>query len=330
MHNCISRCIFAYKLILTYSNVKDLVKGGYAMNFGKTVSNIRKNKHMSIDEVTNSTITKSSYSRFVEGKTQPSIANFITILNNLHVNFEEFLYIDRGFRPDFLSEMSEKIKKNALLQDLRNLEELNHTFAVYHQQDPQNTVYYHFQCITKLIINFLKGKPLDQKSAQTIHDYLMQCEIWTHYEHTLFNSVIFTFDVSTVQAMEKRIIKNLDNYQLMHEYGNESFRTMIVMLGFYIRKKDLMAAIRIVSKLSNFQLESFMIFEKNLYKLFSGIVFMLSNQENGIENIGVALEVFKLTNCKEYLCGSLTFLKRIAEIYDYHHPKLDEIFAAFS
>ena len=57
---------------------------------------------------------------------------------------------------------------------------------------------------------------------------------------------------------------------------------------------------------------------------------MLSNQENGIENIGVALEVFKLTNCEEYLCGSLTFLKRIAEIYDYHHPKLDEIFAAFS
>lgn len=300
------------------------------MSFGKTIQSIRRNKHISIDQVTNETITKSSYSRFVTGKTQPSINNFLTILNNLHVNFEEFLYIDRGYRPDFIAETSEKIRQYALKNNITKIQKIYQTLSVYHKEEPNNVVYLHLQCVSRLILDCLQRKTLDPRSRKIIHEYLMNCEIWTHYEHTLFKSTIFIFDVKTVQAMEKRIIKNLDNYQLMHEYGNESFRTMIIMLSFFIYNKQLKPAIDIITKLNDFHLEMFMIFEKNLYKLFSGTVFMLTNQPNGIDDIYSALKVFELTDCKDYLVASIVFIKNIIKLYDFHNSKIDKILDEFS
>lgn len=300
------------------------------MSFGKTISNIRKSKHLSIDQVTNSTITKSSYSRFIEGKTQPSINNFLTILDNLHINFEEFLFIERGFCPNFFNKINAEIHLASIKQDIGKLEDLKHTLKVYHQEDPKATEYYHLECVITLILNNLKGQAYDPTSKKVIYNYLMSCDLWTHYEHTLFKNVIFIFNVDTIKAMEKSIIKNLDNYQLFHEYGNESFRTMSIMLGFYIHKKDLMAAIRIITKLANVHLEPSMVFEKNVYQLCTGIVFMLSNQKSGFEKIKTALKVFEFTDAKEYLYASVVYLKQISNIYNFHHPKLDEIFNDFT
>ena len=300
------------------------------MSFGKTISNIRKSKHLSIDQVTSSTITKSSYSRFIEGKTQPSVNNFLTILDNLHVNFEEFLFIERGFCPNFFNKVNTEIHLASIKQDIHKLEDLKHTLQVYHQEDPNTTEYYHLECVVTLILNNLKGQEYDPTSKKVIYNYLMSCDLWTHYEHTLFKNTIFIFNVDTVKAMEKSIIKNLDNYQLFHEYGNESFRTMAIMLGFYIHNKDLMAAIRIITKLTNVHLEPSMVFEKNVYQLCTGIVFMLSNQKNGFEKIKTALKVFEFTDAKEYLYASITYLKQISNIYNFHHPKLDKIFNDFT
>ena len=300
------------------------------ISFGKTVSNIRKNKHIPISLVTNSTITKSSYTRFVEGKTQPSINSFITILDNLHVNFEEFLYIERGFKPNYFNQMINKIQGEALKCNIPALTQMHETFAVYNYQEPHNETYLHFKCVTKLIINYIEEEPFDKESKKVLLDYLTKCEIWTHYEHMLFNCVIFIFDIDRVKAMENCIIKNLDNYQLLHTYGNEGFRTLIIILAFYILNEDLLAAIKVIGKLEEFKLQDYMIFEKNLYKLFSGIVFVLSKEETGFKNIEEALQVFKLTDANEYIFASIGFLKRICKIYDYHHPQLDKIYKMYA
>lgn len=299
------------------------------MNYGKTISNIRKHKHISIEQVTHETITKSSYTRFVEGKTQPSINNFVKLLENLHVNFEEFLYINRGFKPDYFNEMGDEIRKATLRMNVEKLQEIHDTFAVYHQQEPDHEIYHHFECITQLILNFIRHEPYDEAAKQVILDYLLKCDIWTHYEHNMFNSVIFIFSVDAVKAMESRIIKNLDKYQLMHAFGNESFRTLIVMLAYYIRHRDLLAAIKVISKLSSIELQPNMIFEKTLYKFYSGVVFILSKQENGYDNIKTALETMKLTEAHEYLYAMVLSLERLFDTYDFESKRLREIIAEY-
>ena len=261
------------------------------MDFGKAISNIRRNKHISIQQITNNTITKSSYNRFVNGETQPSINSFLTLLQNLHVSFEEFLYISRGYKPDYFNEIAMQIRDATITRNIPLMQEIHATISTYAQQNPNNQTYLHLKCVTTLILNSLQNEPLDQESKKILLNYLLKCDVWTHYEHTLFNSVIFIFEPSAVNAMEKRIIRNLDSYELMLIYGNESFRSLCVILAFDISHQDLMAAIKVVSKLANFSLHADMLFEKTLYKLFSGIVFLLSGQSIGLQNIKEAIEI---------------------------------------
>lgn len=295
------------------------------MYFGKAISNIRRNKHISIQQITNNTITKSSYNRFVNGETQPSVNSFLTLLQNLHVSFEEFLYISRGYKPDYFNEIAMQIRDATITRNIPLMQEIHATISTYAQQNPNNQTYLHLKCVTTLILNSLQNEPLDQESKKILLNYLLKCDVWTHYEHTLFNSVIFIFEPSAVNAMEKRIIRNLDSYELMHIYGNESFRSLCVILAFDISHQDLMAAIKVVSKLANFSLHADMLFEKTLYKLFSGIVFLLSGQSIGLQNIKEAIQIMQLTDSKDYLKATFAFIKDVCQIYDFHDEGLAQL-----
>ncbi len=295
------------------------------MDFGKAISNIRRNKHISIQQITNNTITKSSYNRFVNGETQPSVNSFLTLLQNLHVSFEEFLYISRGYKPDYFNEIAMQIRDATISRNIPLMQEIHATISTYAQQNPNNQTYLHLKCVTTLILNSLQNEPLDQESKKILLNYLLKCDVWTHYEHTLFNSVIFIFEPSAVNAMEKRIIRNLDSYELMHIYGNESFRSLCVILAFDISHQDLMAAIKVVSKLANFSLHADMLFEKTLYKLFSGIVFLLSGQSIGLQNIKEAIQIMQLTDSKDYLKATFAFIKDVCQIYDFHDEGLAQL-----
>ena len=295
------------------------------MDFGKAISNIRRNKHISIQQITNNTITKSSCNRFVNGETQPSVNSFLTLLQNLHVSFEEFLYISRGYKPDYFNEIAMQIRDATITRNIPLMQEIHATISTYAQQNPNNQTYLHLKCVTTLILNSLQNEPLDQESKKILLNYLLKCDVWTHYEHTLFNSVIFIFEPSAVNAMEKRIIRNLDSYELMHIYGNESFRSLCVILAFDISHQDLMAAIKVVSKLANFSLHADMLFEKTLYKLFSGIVFLLSGQSIGLQNIKEAIQIIQLTDSKDYLKATFAFIKDVCQIYDFHDEGLAQL-----
>lgn len=295
------------------------------MDFGKAISNIRRNKHISIQQITNNTITKSSYNRFVNGETQPSVNSFLTLLQNLHVSFEEFLYISRGYKPDYFNEIAMQIRDATITRNIPLMQEIHATISTYAQQNPNNQTYLHLKCVTTLILNSLQNEPLDQESKKILLNYLLKCDVWTHYEHTLFNSVIFIFEPSAVNAMEKRIIRNLDSYELMHIYGNESFRSLCVILAFDISHQDLMSAIKVVSKLANFSLHGDMLFEKTLYKLFSGIVFLLSGQSIGLQNIKEAIQIMQLTDSKDYLKATFAFIKDVCQIYDFHDEGLAQL-----
>lgn len=244
------------------------------------------------------------------------------MLQNLHVSFEEFLYISRGYKPDYFNEIAMQIRDATITRNISLLQEIHATISTYAQQEPNNQTYFHLQCVTTLILNFLQDDPFDQTAKNTLLNYLLKCDVWTHYEHTLFNSVIFIFDPSAVNAMEKRIIRNLDSYELMHIYGNESFRSLCVILAFDISHQDLLSAIKVVSKLENFSLHEDMLFEKTLYKLFSGIVFLLSSQSIGLQNIKEAIQILQLTDSKGYLKAALTFIKEVCQTYHFRNTEL--------
>src|SRR5699024_2885536 len=238
---------------------------------------------------------------------------------------KNFSIISRGYKPDYFNEIAMQIRDATITRNIPLMQEIHATISTYAQQNPNNQTYLHLKCVTTLILNSLQNEPLDQESKKILLNYLLKCDVWTHYEHTLFNSVIFIFEPSAVNAMEKRIIRNLDSYELMHIYGNESFSSLCVILAFDISHQDVMAAIKVVSKLANFSLHADMLFEKTLYKLFSGIVFLLSGQSIGLQNIKEAIQIMQLTDSKDYLKATFAFIKDVCQLYDFHDEGLAQL-----
>lgn len=64
------------------------------MNTYEAISFLRKNKNISISETIGNSLSKSSYYRYVNGKSDLYSENLLGILGNLHVSLEEvFLYV---------------------------------------------------------------------------------------------------------------------------------------------------------------------------------------------------------------------------------------------
>lgn len=66
------------------------------MGYGPTISDIRRGKKVRLEELINGVMNQSSYSRFVDEKTETSVNNFALLLDNLNFTYDEFMMIARG------------------------------------------------------------------------------------------------------------------------------------------------------------------------------------------------------------------------------------------
>ncbi|MCT3441845.1 XRE family transcriptional regulator, partial [Limosilactobacillus fermentum] len=79
------------------------------MKYGPTISDIRKAKKISLKNLLQDQMTPSSYSRFVDGKTETSVNNFVALLENLNVTFDEYLYINNGYQNSRYDQLYRKL-----------------------------------------------------------------------------------------------------------------------------------------------------------------------------------------------------------------------------
>lgn len=285
------------------------------IEFGKTISYIRKEKNIPVKNLIDNKMSRASYTRFTEGKNHTSINNFVALLDGLHITFEEFLYINRGFETADIYRILNKTYElflNHQIDDLRNL--LNKVITYIKDNKVHNLI--HTACIIRLTLDVLEKKSYNIGAKNIIRDYLLKCEIWTHYELVIFNNIMFIFDIDTINILSKRVLHNLEKYQNMRGYGSESFRSLINILTIYINNKELRRAEKMLSTIENFSLGKDMLFEKNIRQLYIGLVSLLTGNQNGKEKIINAMNVFKFTNSNEYFNFYKNYLTNTAHKYN--------------
>lgn len=96
-------------------------------DWGKTISYIRKNKNIPIKQVIGEKITRSAYSRFASGQTNTSIDNFFFFMKNLHINFEEFIYIQNKYELDKYQKLLKKAQVATHQKNIKELEKIKKT-----------------------------------------------------------------------------------------------------------------------------------------------------------------------------------------------------------
>lgn len=222
---------------------------------GKMIANLRKVKKLTISELTGNRIHRSTYERFVKGDTKLSVNNLIYMLNQLHVNFDEFMRFsnDDAYR-DIIDyrHFVERFEQAILLEDTVKLHHLGQEVATYRQHIADDDhLYYHLLILIDANYAMLCHQSFNKNHVAIVNDYLLRCEAWTSYELFLFDNIFFTMKGDVVKALLLRILRHLDDPEATLASQRERVHIILRIITVCILHKKLSIAQTLLIQLNN-------------------------------------------------------------------------------
>ncbi|HGN7535732.1 TPA: XRE/MutR family transcriptional regulator [Streptococcus pyogenes] len=296
------------------------------MEIGETVEFIRHSKNISIKQVCGDYLTRQTYYRFIKNNLDISSKKLLYILDNLNVNVDEFLFISNNFK-----QYKEFIDMDTAKHyfECRNIEGLNHILDSY--KDSKSTKEKNLFALVKVLLATLTEE--DCLTERTyLSNYLINIETWSHYETVLFNNCMFIFvNIETwshyetvlfnncmfifescfIEMVFSKVILNLDKYNTLRYYGNESIRMFVNMLILFIQRQEYDKASEILAKIEDYQLNDDCLYERCCVSFFDGIIGLINGKEGAEQKCVQILEIFQLLNCKTIHHMFQTYLEAI-------------------
>lgn len=266
------------------------------MKYGPTILDIRKAKKISLKNLLQDQMTPSSYSRFVDGKTETSVNNFVALLENLNVTFDEYLYINNGYQNSRYDQLYRKLTTALKADDAPAL----------------------------IVLNHVQGDPLNPTARENLVKYLINCETWTHYEIMIFYNFIFIFDVETVIVIQKRLIRVISRYDNLRLYGSEPFRTLVKITMFYLEHGKVLEALESLMDLRDFDIQEEFLFERTMYKFVAGETYTITNT-NRIKAIDDALNIFQAAGSTHQVNRLVDHIKLVVKANQFHNDDFDAL-----
>lgn len=274
------------------------------MEIGETVEFIRHSKNISIKQVCGDYLTRQTYYRFIKNNLDISSKKLLYILDNLNVNVDEFLFISNNFK-----QYKEFIDMDTAKHyfECRNIEGLNHILDSY--KDSKSTKEKNLFALVKVLLATLTEE--DCLTERTyLSNYLINIETWSHYETVLFNNCMFIFESCFIEMVFSKVILNLDKYNTLRYYGNESIRMFVNMLILFIQRQYDKAS-EILAKIEDYQLNDDCLYERCCVSFFDGIIGLINGKEGAEQKCVQILEIFQLLNCKTIHHMFQTYLEAI-------------------
>lgn len=274
------------------------------MEIGETVEFIRHSKNISIKQVCGDYLTRQTYYRFIKNNLDISSKKLLYILDNLNVNVDEFLFISNNFK-----QYKEFIDMDTAKHyfECRNIEGLNHILDSY--KDSKSTKEKNLFALVKVLLATLTEE--DCLTERTYLSYLINIETWSHYETVLFNNCMFIFESCFIEMVFSKVILNLDKYNTLRYYGNESIRMFVNMLILFIQRQEYDKASEILAKIEDYQLNDDCLYERCCVSFFDGIIGLINGKEGAEQKCVQILEIFQLLNCKTIHHMFQTYLEAI-------------------
>ncbi|EGJ28142.1 Rgg family transcriptional regulator [Streptococcus porcinus] len=262
------------------------------MELGETVEFIRHSKNIPIKQVCGDYLTRQTYHRFIKNNLDISSTKLIYILDNLNVNVDEFLFISNNFKryQEFID--MDTAKHYFENQDTTGLHQILTSY-----KDSKSTKEKNLFALVKVLLAMLTNEDC-LKERLYLSNYLVNIETWSHYETVLFNNCMFIFDSNFIEIIFSKVILNLDKYNTLRCYGNESIRMFVNMLILFIQRQEYQKAAEILAQIKNYSLNEDCIYERCCIAFFEGIIDIIHGKEGAERKCEKILQVFELLNCK--------------------------------
>lgn len=175
------------------------------IEIGRTLRFLRMNKQLSLADVCKGAMSRSFLSKVERGISKISLDKFLTILDRLNVDMDEFLFILRGNKDSdnsvYLYEIEQDFRNNdisTLKKKLEAAELMNESFEKI--------------MMTAIFLSATSKKELPDNYYTQLLDYLFSVDEWGVYEIRLFGNAISSLSVDHLIVHGRDILKKRDYF----------------------------------------------------------------------------------------------------------------------
>jgi len=280
------------------------------MELYEAVSLIRKKKNIKIDEVIAEDMSRSTFNRYVTGKTDLYSAHLIKILDGLRISLDELQLIANDYSVNNQNLLLMSIKKSFEERDVEQLVYWEKVCKDKYKKEG-NILYSHGIGLIEILIARIKKEHVDLHS-NVLYQYLIKTETWTRYELVMFNNSMFYFNVEAIKNILPRAIDRLGSYRNFNHYTDEVYRLLSNVIIYFMQNDDFNSAFHYIQVMEKIELNEEQIFEKLLSKFFEGIKLLLLNNKEAQQHIDKCLQVMEFLELKHLKNMSMSVIEQLS------------------
>lgn len=182
-------------------------------HIGTLFNNLRKNKKMSLKDVSGDLISLSFISKFERGESEISLARFLLLLNNLNVTIYEFHHLYQYEYPNEIEDLMTKVSINFSKRDISGFKEILREENEKYQSTGKKRYLYN-SIMLKTFIADLTNTPLDKEDITTLTDFLFGTEYWSKYERLLLGNSMPSINIDSLNLLLKELLKDSEKVTL--------------------------------------------------------------------------------------------------------------------
>lgn len=266
------------------------------MMVGKTFKEIRLARGVTIQDLADEYVSKSTISRFERAEADITVEKLIHILDKVNISMREFIFLSNT-TPIIMPSL-ELLSKAVMDNDFSRLEAL--AFEEWERFEESGSIYSKLSAIAlDAHYSDLTGKvnELNESNSQFLASYLFQCELWTQFDMVLFANSMAYLPIETSIVLSKEISKKTNWFHEDRQSFETLINTLINITLVCIEKNRIDVAEEFIVQLQKLGIDETFFLERVLLKFTTGLFYIKKgNSEQGERQVYDALQAMKLAD----------------------------------
>ncbi|HFI0119389.1 TPA: helix-turn-helix domain-containing protein [Streptococcus suis] len=261
-------------------------------DYGSVYKGIRRNKHLTQEEVCGNYINRSTLTRFENNQTIPSYELMRFLLKQVDMTFEEFEYLCNYYQPNERQQLLYDID-NLKTPSTQQLEELIQRCQNHLKKEPDDVPIKRRSLILETIVFARKNTNIETATdnpAQLLWSQVNSNDNWYYNDIIIVGSILHILPFSTFENIAEVLFERLQKYHDFKRIKPTILSHYQFLSYFFLEWKKIDKAIGFIHKLITLAKQ-----EKRYDQLARGYVY-LGIAEKKQELIDKGLQILELTD----------------------------------
>lgn len=248
-------------------------------HIGTLFNNLRKNKKMSLKDVSGDLISLSFISKFERGESEISLSRFLLLLNNLNVTIDEFHHLYQYEYPNEIEDLMTKVSINFSKRDISGFKEILTEENEKYQSTGKKRYLYN-SIMLKTFITNLTNAPMDKEDITTLTDFLFGTEYWGKYELLLLGNSMSSINIDSLNLLLKELLKDSEKVTLTESNYILKIELILNAVDDAFKRKRVDYAIEYLTYLETIMVPSVkLVYEKILLDFYLTMVRLIKDKD---------------------------------------------------